>query len=276
MNPADTAAQAGSPLRTASPRPTVDVPPADRPDVSVVLVTYGTGPIVIECLSALTATMSLPYEVIVVDNEHPTAPDRTMNHLLLDTCGVRITRPGSNLGFGGGCNRGVDLAHGRLVCLLNPDVMVTPGWFQPLADLVAAGAATIAAPVLVEPDGSMQSAGHHLWADGSTSPVTEAPPAGAPARADFASAACWLMTRSEFRRLGGFDPAYHPAYYEDADLALRAAQGGNGTMVVAESRVVHHHGGSTDTGIVPDTTPQRLQLLASWPGLATSQPARPG
>jgi GT2 family glycosyltransferase len=259
---------------TRSPRPVVTVPRQSEPTLSVVLVTYGTGPIVIEGISALVGSLAasgIRYEVIVVDNEHPDRPARACVHLLLDTAGVRVVRPKVNLGFGGGCNLGVERARGSTICLLNPDVSVGGDWLAPLLAAIDEGAA-IAAPVLLNVDGTVQSAGHHLFADASTAPITEAPTALG--RPDYASAACWLMSRATYDECGGFDTAFFPAYYEDVDLALRARASG-GTVVVGASRVTHRHGASTSTDIVPDTTPQRELLRQKWPGLTETQPAPP-
>lgn len=259
---------------TRSPRPTVTVPNHPEPALSVIIVTYGTGPIVVDGIRSLVESLAdseTAYEVVVVDNEHPDRPHRAVSHLLLDTAGVRVVRPGANLGFGGGCNLGAERAGGAAICFLNPDVSVGSGWLQPLLDAVERGAA-IAAPVLIDPDGSVQSAGHRLWGDASTAPITEAPsPDGAP---DYASAACWVLSRTTYDDLGGFDTSFFPAYYEDVDLALRA-RGHGGTIVVGASRVVHHRGASTATTVVPDTTPQRNRLREKWPDLPTTHPAPP-
>jgi GT2 family glycosyltransferase len=142
------------------------------------------------------------------------------------------------------------------------------GWLAPLLEQLRQGAA-IAAPVLIEPDGTVQSAGHRLLPDGFTEPVTDAPVPGSVGRPDFASAACWVLERSTYDTLDGFDDSFFPAYYEDADFALRARPLG-GTTVVGDVRVVHHRGASTDAAIEPDTTPQRQRLLDKWPELAAS------
>jgi GT2 family glycosyltransferase len=259
---------------TRSPRPVVTVPEHRQPELSVVLVTYGTGPIVIEGISALVdslAASDIAYEVVVVDNEHPDRPDRASVHLLLDTAGVRVVRPMANLGFGSGCNLGVERARGSMICLLNPDVAVGGDWLAPLLAAIEGGAA-IAAPVLSNPDGTVQSAGHHLWGDASTTPITDVP--ATLGRPVYASAACWILSRATYDALEGFDTVFHPAYYEDVDFALRARSLG-GTVVVGSSRVTHRHGASTSTHVVPDTTPQRDRLLAKWPDLAELQPAPP-
>ncbi len=263
---------------TRSPAPLATVRSSHEPAVSFVLVTFGTGTVVIEALSSLVRSIAgtdLDIEVVVVDNEHPDRTRRTSNHLVLDTAGVRVVRPGRNLGFAGGCNEGVRHSTAPTIGFVNPDVEFDAGWIEPLLDALERDDVAIAAPVLREPDGMVQSAGHQLFADGSTAPITSAPDPGDTGRPDYASAACWLMRRSVFDELGGFDEGFFPAYYEDVDLALRARTHG-GTAVIGDSTVVHHRGASTAATTVPDTTPQRLHLLESWPSLPSTQPAPPG
>lgn len=263
---------------TASPKPLATVPACQRPTVSFITVAYGTGKVITESLISLVSSLEsaqLDYEYVVVDNAHPATPERTVNILLLATSGVRVVRSAGNLGFAGGCELGVRNTTGDVVAFVNPDVIYEPGWIAPLLRQLEHPGVSIAAPVLLDPDRSVQEAGHRLWADGNTSPILAAPAAGEVTTPDYASAACWLMRREEHQRVGGFDPAFFPAYYEDVDLALRAASLGGSTVVVGDSRVVHRKGSSTDDTRTPDTTSQRLLLLERWPDLASTQPPRP-
>lgn len=262
---------------TASPAPRITVPTTDAPDVSVVIVTFGTGPIVMRTLASLVRSLEADltgFEVIVVDNPHPTARDRTFTDLRLSTAGVRVVRPDRNLGFGGGCELGALHARADVLAFVNPDVTFEPAWIGPLLDGLRRRdrdpVASIVAPVLLEPDRTVQEAGQVLHADGSTEPVREWP--DAPTEVDYSSAACWLMTRDEHERLGGFDPAYHPAYYEDVDLALRARRSGGATVVCPAASVVHHRGSGTPDA-APSTERQRATLLSTWPEIAWRQPA---
>jgi hypothetical protein len=77
-------------VRTASRAPLARVPSAATPLVSFVTVTYGTGRVVVDMIASLVATCDLPFEVIVVDNAHPTRPGRSRTELLARTAGVRI------------------------------------------------------------------------------------------------------------------------------------------------------------------------------------------
>ena len=118
---------------TASPAPVARFEPTTAPHVSFVVVTYGTGWVVIEMLASLAATVgSTPVEVVVVDNPHPRLPQRVVAELLLATAGVTVVRPASNLGFAGGCELGVRHTRGTTLGFVNPDVVFPAGWLDPL------------------------------------------------------------------------------------------------------------------------------------------------
>jgi GT2 family glycosyltransferase len=82
------------------------------------------------------------------------------------------------------------------------------------------------------------------------------------------------MTREVHERLGGFDPAYHPAYFEDVDLALRARAHGWRVVVHPGVTVVHHRGTGTPGRAAPASA-QREILLRRWPEIRWLQPDDP-
>jgi len=276
---------------TASPSPLVDIPrlghadddtaQSEPPvDVSFVVVTFGTGPIVVDAITALVAGMAgtdLSFEAVVVDNQHPEATNRARNELALSTRGVSVLSPGRNLGFGGGCELGALFASGRVLAFVNPDLVVSPGWILPLLETLESGA-SIVAPVMLNSDGSIQEAGRVVHADGSTSACRNPDElATGETTPDYASAACWLIRRDEHERLGGFDPAFHPAYYEDVEFAIRASALGGGLAVATDVTVVHHQGmGTHANSRTADTSAQRDVLLARVPRIRWTRPARPG
>jgi len=262
-------------VRTSSPAPIVDVPPSDSPRVSFVLVAYGTGPILLDTLASIVATTGeIAYEVIVVDNPHPRAGDRTYTDLLLSTHGVRVLQPDTNLGFGGGCNAGAGAAQAEYLCLLNPDVTLPSGWLPPLLEVLEhEDASSVVAPTLLDDDGAVQECGQILYADGTTRPRRR-PADGTPFEADYASAACWVTRTASFRALGGFDPAFHPAYFEDVDYVLRTRRAGGRCVVHPGVAVTHHQGRGTPDAPSP-AHHQRELLVAKWPELAATQPVAP-
>lgn len=176
--------------RTTVPRATGDV------DVSAVFVTFGTGEIVLDAIDSAVRTLTptdTVFEIIVVDNPHPAVDGVSMRELALSTAGVRVLRPSRNLGFAGGCELGALHARGALLAFLNPDVVMPEGWLDGLRSRLTDGA-TIAAPVLVHGDGTVQEAGAWLDADGGTHPRL-APDDDRVV--DYASAACWLISRDD-------------------------------------------------------------------------------
>jgi GT2 family glycosyltransferase len=115
----------------------------------------------------------------------------------------------------------------------------------------------------------VQEAGQRLLSTGATTPIRIAP--DRLTTVDYASGACWVMTARMHERLGGFDPLYHPAYFEDVDLALRARSMGLRCVVEPEVRAVHLGGQGTPDEIRPAST-QRDILLDRWPDLRWRQP----
>lgn len=250
----------------------VELDPSRRPDLSVVIVTFGTGPIVVDCLAAIGRSLgSIPYEVIVVDN-HCVGGMPSASRLRLSTAGVRLVTVDANLGFGGGNELGVAHATGPNIALMNPDVVVSPAWALPLLDAMSDTTVGIAAPVLLDADGTVQEAGQIVDERAVTRPVRDLPEGIVDVA--YSSAACWMMRRDVHDRCGGFDPAYHPAYFEDVDLAFRVRRLGLRSVVVADSLVTHHHGSSTRSRAVPALAQQAVFRRRWAPALSSGSVSR--
>lgn len=226
---------------------TAGEPDRPHPVVSVVIVTYGGQQWIPRALAALAANTTVPHEVIIVDNASP----ESTRELLRTIEGVRVVYNESNVGFGPACNQGVLYAIAPYICLLNSDAFVEPGWLAPLIEALErdplAGAAV---PCLLHLDGTLQEAGGVVGSDGSTRALGD----GASASElqyrfrrymDYGSAACLLMRREVFLRVGGFDPAYPLGYCEDVDLCFTLGDAGLRTVYEPRSTVRHVRWGSS-------------------------------
>ncbi|MCK2245186.1 MULTISPECIES: glycosyltransferase [unclassified Crossiella] len=246
------------------------------PRVTFVLVSYNGKDMLTSCLDTLAEHTPGPYEVVVVDSA---SPDGTGEWLEANLTGATVLRMPENLGFGAGCNLGVQHARTELICFLNADVEVTPGWFEPLlARLDATPAAAAVGSVLVFPDGRLQEAGSVIggdgwsrgWGDGDVdlSPLY-------PRSADYSSAACLLMRRRAFWETGGFSPEFHIAYFEDTDLQFHLRSLGWQIWVEPASQVRHiRHGSSTTPRAIELSTINHEVFVRRWPeALATRPPA---
>jgi GT2 family glycosyltransferase len=187
--------------------------------------------------------------VVVVDNSSPDASGAVVR---LGVIGARMFFNSENRGFGGGMNQGISEARSPYVLLLNPDVEVGPGWLEPLLmTLDTRPECAAVSPLLQEIDGTVQEFGAVVDGTGHTHRIggTDWPLSDAqlrPATVDYASAACLLVRRSAFESIGGFDPIFWPAYFEDVDLAFRLRLGG-WTIRVEPASAVVHVGGGTDS-----------------------------
>jgi GT2 family glycosyltransferase len=221
--------------------------PEGRPLVSVVMVTYGGRRWVGPALDALAEHTAVPYELIVVDNA---SADDTPQ-LLGSLAGATVIFNDRNIGFGAGCNQGVLHAVGRYVCLLNSDAVVEPGWLEPLVEALEndprVGAAV---PRLLHLDGTLQEAAGVVGMEATTRALGDGESAEDPQYrfrrfVDYGSAACMLIRRSAYLRVGGFDPAYPMGYCEDVDLCFALADLGLRTVYEPRSRVRHVRWGSS-------------------------------
>jgi O-antigen biosynthesis protein len=254
------------------------VPRPDRPEVSVVMVTYNAWGWTARALAALVESTDPCFEVIVADNA---STDGTLEGLA-GVEGVTLLRNSVNRGFGPAANQAALHARAPLLLLLNTDAVVHPGWLPPLrAILEGEPDVAAAAPRLLHLDGSVQEAGSILWGDaevwayGATQP-RDRPEYRFRRDVDHASAACLLLRRSAFVEVGGFDPVYAPAYYEDVDLCLTLAARGLRTVCQPQSEVTHASGASTDRGRIAALLERNRPIFEErWRHLLARRPPSP-
>ncbi|MEO0034962.1 MAG: hypothetical protein RLZZ501_985 [Pseudomonadota bacterium] len=238
--------------------------PAEGDGFTVGVVSYRTGPVLDSCLGALLAAAGV-VEILVVDNGNPPEASARLDRLAAAEPRLRVIRPGRNLGFAAGCNLIAARARGRLLALVNPDLIVPAATFDALrACLDADPAAWLCGARLLNPDGSEQRGGrrevltpwralvetlrldrlapHHPHfrrlhlLDGAPPETTVAVPV--------ISGALMAIRRDRFLALGGMDEAMF-LHLEDIDFCLRVLAAG-GRVLYCGGVPVHHHRGSSD------------------------------
>jgi len=222
-----------------------------QPRVSVILLAWRVPEGLSRAVAAVRAQVGAPaYEIVVVENG--ATPD--VREAVRQAQPDRIVSSETNLGFGQGCNLGVASSTGEYVVLLNDDAEPDPGWLRALVS-VADSDATVGGvgSLLLNPDGTLQEAGSRVLPSGRTfragagSTLDEARAAGLLVRRDidYGSAAALLLRRTAFDQVGGFDPRYTPAYYEDVDFSFRLHLAG--WRVVFEPGAVVRHDANSST-----------------------------
>ncbi len=226
-------------------------PRVDEPVVSVVIPCFKALEELEVCLRSLVVTLATEpsFELILVDD----GPDLPVVPSIPESPGLTRLSNSANLGFLHTCNRGAARARGRFLCFLNTDTIARPRWLRALVEaLEEVPDAGIAGGMLLGCDGRIQEAGWAILSDGWGAPIGRDadPNDGAYSyrrRVDCVTGACFLIGRETFNDLGGFDPLYAPAFYEEFDLAFRVMAQGRHVIYEPRSRVIHL--GSTSYGV---------------------------
>jgi len=202
------------------------------------LLNWRRWPDTVRCWESLQRLDYPSYEVIVVDNG---SGDDSESQLRERCRGSRVIQSGDNLGFSGGCNRGIRAALERgaeFVWLLNNDATATP---DALKRMVAAALA----------DDSVGCVGcvHYsiddpeqvrTWGGGRISLLTgRSVQLRAPGAPDYISGASMLIPRRAIERVGLLDEESFFMYWEDADYCFRVRAAGMHLAVAADANIRH-------------------------------------
>lgn len=214
-------------------------------NVSIIIPVYNQPVFTYNCLlSVLDKTSDVNYEVVLVDN----ASDNETVNMLKKVSNIEIVRNEENTGFVIACNQGAEKARGEYILFLNNDIQVEKEWLTALLDVfkkeLEAGAV---GSKLIYPNGVLQEAGGIVWRDGvvwnyGKFDDPEKPQYSYLREVDYCSAACLMVRKEIFEKIGGFDKRYVPAYCEDTDLCFEIRKLGYKVYLQPTSRVIHFEG----------------------------------
>jgi GT2 family glycosyltransferase len=177
-----------------------------------------------DVLRDLHDNVTLPHEVIVVCNSR----DRELvefvsSHPHIDKYCLNSV----NVGVARSWNMGADMAEGEALCFVNDDVEVGKGGAEGLFDALI-GTDNVGQ---VGPMGALWNGAEHLRYVGEAA-IEEA---------DAISGFLFMLREKAFRQVGGFDPAYSPAGFEEIDMSFALREQGWKCLVVPGLEIKHHH-----------------------------------
>jgi len=200
-----------------------------------------------------------PAELVIVD-DGSTDGTRAWLAQQTDVGTVTLSR---NTGFGAAANAGVDAARGRWVYLMNNDCApADDGCFTALAPHMRAGGPFAVVSRSRVADGRTESVSAldvgpplRLAQPGLEDPAFDA---ARPCLTFHAAGGFSLFDRTRFLGLGGFDPRFHPFYWEDVDLSTRAWRRG-WTVRYEPASEVRHRGHGTIGALYRPEEVRRIQ-----------------
>lgn len=211
------------------------------PLVTVIIVTLNNLNLLRNCLTSLYAQDYEAIEIIVVDNG---SEKNVRDMLAAEFPEVHMVRLDKNHGFAGGNNRGIEIAQGKYVALINNDAVATPQWISSLVATAESdpGIGAVASIVI---DGNRQevldSCGVGISLDGMSRQAMRGMPVPQLTQPKevllFSGCAC-LLKMEALKNVGLFDEDFF-AYCEDTDLGLRLRRAG-WKIVIAPDAYVHH------------------------------------
>ncbi len=224
--------------------------------VSVVMVSYNTGPILFRAMEAVLTQDHLS-ELIIVDNGNPEHVRTRLDALAKENIKLTVLRGHGNIGFAAACNLGARRAKGTYVLLLNPDCVIPAGALKKsVAALENEPAAWLAGIHMVDADGKPQggckrnlltpriamSEVFQLW---RVLPkafprlnLDDAPGAKEPEIVPAISGAFMLIRTDHYNQLGGIDEDYF-FHVEDLDFCLLVNKAGGKVLYLPGINSIH-------------------------------------
>ena len=253
--------------------------PADRIDISVIIVNWNAKNLLRDCLNSLYKTVSnLVCEVVVVDNA---SSDGSV--AMLETefpSAIRIVNT-ENKGFGAANNQALAIMKGKYALLLNTDTVLTPEAVNKLWNFCEANdKAAIVCGQLLNADGSKQNSIASfpglLTLAANTSLLEYLFPGRYPSKrykhtspieVDSAIGACMMIRKKALDEAGAFDERYF-FFFEETDLAYTMRLQGWKIYQVPDAFIYHLQGQSVGNNISSriEFYRSRYQFFRKWHG----------
>ena len=233
----------------------------DAPTVSIIVVSFNTKQMTLDCLRSVYEQTRTPFELIVIDNASADGSADAIAEAFPD---VALLRETDNHGFAKANNIASEWATGEFILLLNPDTVVLDNAIDKLVDFARAkpdakiwGGRTLYGDMSLNRTCCFQRMSlrtvigrftgltyifknHRLlseayggWAMDTVRPV------------DIVTGCFLLIPRPLWNALGGFNLTYF-MYGEEADLCIRAKRDYGADPHYTPDAVIIHYGGASE------------------------------
>lgn len=232
------------------------------PSLDIIIVNWNSGIFISECINSIKYAMDDSFSIsriVIVDNA---STDNSIDMIKKDEMPITILQNSVNSGFAKACNQGAEKSTADFLLFLNPDTKLFDNSLSiPISFLNTNKNAGIVSVKLINEFGEVSRncarfpspskmfftslgldrlfpriiSGHFMkdWDHLSNSVV------------DQVMGSFFMIRKHLFEVLKGYDERFF-VYYEDVDLALRAFKKGYLSYYLAEAKIYHKGGGTTD------------------------------
>ncbi len=226
------------------------MPGIKQKQLSIIIISYNTKQITIDCLSSIFESLqgsNLDVEVMVIDNNSSDGSVEVLQRMQKNHRELRVIVNKENTGFGKANNQGVELAQAEMILLLNSDTIVLHNAIEKLYSFYQVNNYAFVGGKLLNQDLSLQaSAGRFfslpvvfafLFLKGDALGLTRSSPSHTTVT-DWVSGACIMTTKKIYQQLHGFDEGIF-MYMEEVDLLYRGKKAGHTTGFYPEAQFIH-------------------------------------
>jgi len=212
-----------------------------QPLVSIIILNYNAGQILLDCFESVIKTNYDNFEIIIVDNASEDKSYRKCKEKFERT---RIIENGKNLGYCEGNNIGIREAKGDYIIILNPDTIVESNWIEELISAYSKFGEGLYQPKILSLNEKqvLQSTGNmlHIFGFGFAKDKGRKDGEGDEEikKIGYASGTCLFTSRNVLDKVGLLD-SFLFLYHDDLDLGWRASQIGINSYYVPKSKIYH-------------------------------------
>jgi GT2 family glycosyltransferase len=261
--------------------------PDPAPRVSLIVPTRDRVELLRNCIDDLLHRTDYPdLEILIVDNASVEPETLAFFDTLAAEPRVRILRQDGPFNFSALNNHAVTQATGSLIGFINNDIeVIEPGWLAEMVSHAARPGVGAVGAKLLYADGKIQHAGvilGVLGVAGHTHKGFNRHDYGYFARLQLCqnlscvTAACMVMPKALFEKIGGFDARNLAIAFNDVDLCIRIRQEGHQVIWTPYAELFHLESASRGSDLTPENrdrfAAEVKYMLDRWGDVLRSDP----
>lgn len=214
-----------------------------NPEVSIIISAYNQYEYTLRCLNSIYCFVKdLDYEIILIDDA---SSDATC-HIEDNIENINVIHNQSNQGYIHSCNKGVSVARGQYLLLLNNDTMLINDAVTPLRNYLKENnrVAAVGSKIIMS-NGKIQNSGCKIFNGNQVCQIGNGQNPLLPSfnsiddTIDFLCGASIMVPKKIWNDVGGYDSIYGFGYAEDVDICFKIKHLGFDIAYIPQSEIVH-------------------------------------